>query len=84
MTGDSDQPLKRVVTQRVTSVRTVLRPFGRNRTNPPSLEQLRVFVAACEGLPDDTEVHVEKGPLDEGGRHTYTLSIRIIEESDGS
>lgn len=75
-------PVRRRSTQDITTVRYVCNPFGRTNTNPPSLGQVREFVNACDGLPDDTAVSVEKGPLDEGGRYTYVLSVRIVVESE--
>jgi hypothetical protein len=63
-------------------VRHVAEPFGRDRANPPSLRDLRVFVASCEGLPDDTRVNIDKGSLDESGRHSCTFSVRIMEAVD--
>lgn len=63
-------------TKTSTVVRLVCTPFGRSRNNPPSLAQLRQFVAECEGLPGDLRVYLEKGLLGEGGRHNYTLTAR--------
>lgn len=72
------EPTRTVVNQTVTTVRYVVHPFGRARTNPPSLGHLREFLTACQGLPDDTHVGLEKSSLDEGGRYTYTLSVSIV------
>lgn len=68
--------------ENITTVRHVATPLGMKRENPPCLADLRIFVDACEGLPDDTHVYIEKGSLDEGGRHTYTFSLRIVQTSD--
>lgn len=72
------EPIRKTVTQTTTTVRHVAQAFGIGRTNPPSLGHLREFVAACDGLPDDTAVNVEKSNLDEGGRYSYTFSVRIV------
>lgn len=74
-------PTRTVVNQKTTSVTYVMIPEGRNRQNPPTLGQLRKFVEACEDLPDEASVSMEKGQLDEGGRHNYTFRIRIVEGS---
>jgi hypothetical protein len=67
-------------TRTVTTVRQLMGPFGRYNTNPPSLGQLREFVAACEGLDDNTSVSVEKGSLSESGTYNCSFSVRIEEE----
>lgn len=72
--------------QEVTRVNYTCRPYGRDRTNPPSLGQLREFIAVCEDMPDDTTVTIEKGSLDESGRYSYILRVRRavdIGASDG-
>lgn len=66
-------------TENIITVRHVVQTFGRNRENPPSLGQIREFVLMCEGLPDDTAVSISKGSLDEGGRHSMTFILRIVE-----
>lgn len=68
--------------ERITSVRHVAQTYGRERKNPPSLGQIREFVAMCDGLPDDTHVNIEKGQLDEGGRHSMTFSVRLVEREE--
>lgn len=78
---DRDGPQRSTVTKTITTVRHVVQSFGRTRENPPSLGHLREFVAACEGIPDDTKVTLDKSSLDEGGRFSYTFSVRI-EEAD--
>jgi hypothetical protein len=62
-------------TTETTSVRYIAKPRGRNRENGPHLADLRAFVAACGDLPDDLLVRIEKGHLDEGGRHDVTFSV---------
>ena len=53
-----------------TRVTHVARPLGRARISTPCLEigphlgDLRAFVAACEGLPDDLLVHIQRRHLD--------------------
>jgi hypothetical protein len=79
----SDAPVRKKVTQTTTTVLHVLRAFGPIRTNPPSLGQLREFVMACDDLPNDTPVQIEKSSLDEGGRYNYRFSIRIVEDHRG-
>lgn len=76
------EPNRQTTTQTVTTVRHVVQAFGPARTNPPSLGHLREFVAACDGLPDDTAVNLAKSQLDEGGRYSYTFSVRIEEAPD--
>lgn len=66
-------------TENIITVRYVATPFGRERVNPPSLGAIREFVALCEGLPDDALVRIDKGHLDEGGRHDVTFDLRIVE-----
>jgi hypothetical protein len=77
MTLMAEGPQRQTVTETVTTVRHVVGTFGRARTNPPSLGQLREFIMACDDIPDDVAVHIEKSQLDEGGRYTYTFSLRI-------
>jgi hypothetical protein len=70
----TDEPRRNTTTVTKTEVWYVAKPFGRNRENPPSLADLRAFVAKAEGLPDDVMVRIESGQLDEGGRRFVTLS----------
>lgn len=62
---------------RTTVVTHVAEPMGRERNNGPHLADLRAFVAACDGLPDDTRVHFEDGHLNEGGRRNVTIRASI-------
>jgi hypothetical protein len=64
------------VTKRTIRVQLVCRPFGRKRETGPSLRDLRDFVEACDGLPDDLGVNVDKGHMGEDGRYNVTLSVR--------
>lgn len=72
-----DEPVRTTRTNTTTTVRLVTHPFGRHGENPPSLGQLRRFVDACEGLPDDLGVSWEKGSLSEGGRYQVVLSVSM-------
>lgn len=70
------EPIRTEHTRTEVVVRHVMQPFGRERTNPPSLGDIRKFVTACDNLPDDLLVVITKGSLDEGGRHSYTFTVR--------
>lgn len=59
-----------------THVRYFAKPRGSSRKNPPSLGDLRAFVAACDGLPDDVDVRIQPGTLGESGRHDVEFSLR--------
>lgn len=72
--------VRKTTTATTTTVRYVAQSFGKARENPPSLGHLREFVEACEGLPDDTSVRLDKSGLDEGGRYSYTFSLSIVDE----
>ena len=72
--------MKTITNQKVTRVSYTAKPFGRNHQNPPNLEQLREFVKECEGLPGETPVTIQRGSLDEGGRHDYKFAVHIVEE----
>jgi hypothetical protein len=75
----SEAPSRTVSTVTTETVRHLAKPYGRNRENGPHLADLRAFVAACEGLPDDVLVRIENGYLDEGGRRnvTFTANYRV-------
>jgi hypothetical protein len=60
----------------------VARPEGSRRENPPHLHDLREFVDACEGLPDDAVVRVTRGASADGGRYALTLTLRLVEPVD--
>lgn len=65
------------------NIRYVAEPSGRERANPPTLGDLRAFVDACSDIPDEEHVYIEKGSLNEAGRHNYTFSIhRILKTGD--
>lgn len=72
-----DAPIRTVSVTETTHVRHVARPWGGTRENGPHLHDLRAFVAACDGLADDTLVRIEPGQLDEGGRRNVTLTATI-------
>ena len=56
-------------TVETTTVRYFAKPLGQARENGPHLSDLRAFVEACEGLPDDTKVTITKGHMGESGRY---------------
>ena len=66
-------------TERNTTVRIVAKPYGPNgKGYPPSLGDLRKFVAACEGLPDDTTVRInQESPGMDGRYANVELSVRV-------
>jgi len=70
----SEQPIRTTKTVSTIRVVHVAKPRGTARKNPPSLGDLRAFVQACEGLPDDVHVHIQNGHLGESGRRDTTLS----------
>lgn len=61
-----------------TCVRHVAKPTGVARETGPHLGDLREFVAACKGLPDDLRVRTEKGYMGEDGRYDVTLQITYL------
>lgn len=79
----ADRNTSTITTTRVTQF---AKPMGTARENGPHLADVREFVAACEGLPDDTLVRIEPGVLGLGGRHTVKITAThqhsIDEESD--
>ena len=77
--GFDDAPIRKTMTQTITTVRQVMPPL--HGQQPPSLGQLREFVAACEGLEDHLAVHVDRSDLNEAGKYHYTFSIRIVDEA---
>jgi hypothetical protein len=72
----AETPRRSTVTSTETHVSHTAKPLGRSRENPPHLGDLRAFVAACEGLPDDLSVYINNGSLDEGGRRNITFFVR--------
>lgn len=72
----SDWPRRSTVTTTHTHVRHIAVPLGRDRKNPPHLADLRAFVAACEGLPDEVYVHIDEGHLDSAGRRDVEFRVR--------
>lgn len=69
-----------------TTVRHRARPMGVARENGPHLGDLRAFVDACDGLPDDLRVSIDRGTVDGAGRYPVTfvavLSTPVVD--DGS
>jgi hypothetical protein len=66
---------RRTVNTTVTHVSHVASPMGKARENGPHLIDLREFVAACEGLPHDVLVRIDKGYLSESGRKDLTFTV---------
>jgi hypothetical protein len=66
----------RTTTEFVTTrVQQVAKPTGISRENGPHLRDLREFVDACDGLPENVLVRFEKGHMSESGRHDVTISL---------
>lgn len=63
------------ITTTTTRVQHVCRPLGRAQENGPHLADLRQFVQACVGLPDDARVQIDDGHLGESGRRDVTISV---------
>jgi hypothetical protein len=55
----------------VVGVRHYAKPIGKEPG--PHLADLREFVAACEGLPDDLQVKIDVGSY---GDRTVTIEVR--------
>lgn len=74
------------ITKTVRTVRHIAKPSYKARENPPHLSDLRAFVAACDGLPDDVLVRIDKGQLNESGRHdvTFSATLEVVCESGGT
>jgi hypothetical protein len=70
-------PTRTTDTTTTTRVQHIAKPTDgsarHRRENGPHLGDLREFVAACEGLPDDVLVRITDGHMDEGGRYDVTL-----------
>jgi hypothetical protein len=66
------------------TVRHVAKPMGRRQESGPHLVDLREFVEACDGLPDDLPVRVHQSNLSESGRYTVEISVtqRTPSEAD--
>lgn len=81
MSGERANPASRTTTT-TTKTRVVLvaRPMGRNRENGPHLLDLRDFVEACHGLPDDARVRIGEGQLSEGGDRDVTFAVEVTEK----
>jgi len=66
-------------TMHTTEVTHVAKPYGPTRTNPPDLWDLRRFVEACEGLPDEVAVTIKPGGSDNTGRRDVVFAVKIVE-----
>lgn len=66
---------------RTVEVTHVGKPHGPTRENPPHLWDLRRFVEACEGLPDNLVVTIKVGVSEakDAGRRDITLSVKQVE-----
>jgi len=73
----NDGPRRKEWVSKFTTVRHFARPKGPSRENGPHLDDLRAFVEACEGLPDDTLVYINKDSSTEGGRYNVEFSVRV-------
>jgi len=58
-----------------TRVQQVAKPSGVSRENGPHLGDLREFVDACDGLPEDIRVDITDGYMGESGRYDVTISL---------
>ena len=63
-----------------TTVQHVAKPMGFKRENGPHLIDLRDFVEACHGLPDDLVVRIDFANLDSAGRRNVTFRIQHEEQ----
>ena len=68
-------PSRITTTMTTTQVRHLAKPMGIERENGPHLGDLREFVDACDGLPEDTLVRINEGYMDESGRYDVTISL---------
>lgn len=61
-----------------TNVRHVAQPL--KGENGPHLSDLREFVDACDGLPNDLLVRIDQGHLSESGSRnvTFRVSRRVV------
>jgi len=62
----------------VTRVHHVAKPAFETHENGPHLDDLREFVTACEGLPDEVLVRIDLPRLDEGGRRDVTFEVNYL------
>ena len=58
-----------------TRVQIVAKPTGISRESGPHLRDLREFVDACDGLPEDILVRISEGHIGEDGRNDVTISL---------
>lgn len=75
----AEAPVRQQRTETVVEVRHIAKPLGTKRENGPHLADLRRFVEACEGLPDETLVRIDNGHLSEGGRRDVVLFVRWVQ-----
>ena len=68
----------------VTRVSHVAKPAFKTRENGPHLSDLREFVTACEGLPDEVLVYIRTGHMDEGGRCDVTFEVSYTHPKESS
>jgi hypothetical protein len=69
-------PARRITTDTTTTwVQYSAVPSGAGRENGPHLGDLRVFVASCEGVPDDVRVDFTNGHMGESGRYNVSISL---------
>jgi hypothetical protein len=64
---------------KTTEVTHIAKPYGANRTNPPTLWDLRRFVEACEGLPDNMAVMIKPEDSDNTGRRNVVFSVKKVD-----
>ena len=62
-------------TTTTTRVQHFARPMGVARESGPHLHDLREFVDACDGLPEDVLVRISEGHIGEDGRNDVTISL---------
>ena len=77
--SDSAATTRKVEKVATTTVRHLAKPYGYAQENGPHLADLRAFVTACEGLPDDLRVRIEHGGMGESGRYNVTISVTLRE-----
>jgi len=66
-------------TMHTIEVTHVAKPEGSKRENPPHLHDLREFVEACDGLPDDMSVKITVGGSDNTGRKDVMFSVKRVD-----
>jgi hypothetical protein len=67
-------------TMHTTEVTHVAKPYGTGRDiNPPHLWDLRRFVEACEGLPDNLVVSIKSQVRESSSRVSVIFSVKQVE-----